>query len=748
MNEELYIIENGQRQRIDLACPSGITLNFKSNLFGDLSKITASYSYTFKLPMTANNRRVFESAEDVRCDAVATRKRLNAEFLQNGVSLFQRANLYLDNASGNYYNAVLTWGVVEGFADLKDNDISLQELPSREADLVRYMGAMKHIPRPTDWLNTDGVSYPYRASGIYMGTGGEYGTLVDSEGDIVPSNSMPVVPIFSLIEDINFHYGTKFRLGQPYGGANCWDAVKRRFISNSDDALINLGVVPFVKRDLTDEQLERRSATLSNFRVHTFNFWGYTLPVTPFDGLTVNDVLTFDLQLPEVNNYYELGGGGNLPGYNFCFWKKSSLTYLDKLYADGYFIASFRNIYYKWGSDGKLKEKKNVDQVPKFTIYKVTMDFEDDKQVGKIKYEEAATLEGYKLAPDQEVRDGYTYEYPVFEFDFRKENGMRRLEIEGFVTTAPVYPCFFAFSHGIRSMESEPMKLIPEGQLSDNVKNGFEMDKYSNLPDVSCFNFMKSLFYMMGAFPFVNNDGYIVPLFYDDIRKHRSNGESVDWSSRLYDTPATKPEKVDYKVSGFSQKNFYLLKNDDLDMTEKERAEQEDVYEDGMMCVEVDNNTLDKSRTVIQIPWYGPFLKDRNKPSYNPCRDVKCFKFSSNDRTSQYCESKPAIGMLCAPKVGNWNPTTGQYSDQGSNVLYMEVYNPFHEIDETGYAYLQELVRHPKILTVYLRLNEFDLRDIDYTMPIYLDRYNSFFAIVSISRDSKGKCKCELIKLP
>lgn len=46
MYEELYIIKDEERHKLDLNCPSGITLNFKSNLFGDLSKISASYSYT------------------------------------------------------------------------------------------------------------------------------------------------------------------------------------------------------------------------------------------------------------------------------------------------------------------------------------------------------------------------------------------------------------------------------------------------------------------------------------------------------------------------------------------------------------------------------------------------------------------------------------------------------------------------------------------------------------------------------
>lgn len=108
--------------------PSGITLNFASNIFGDLSKITCSRTYTFKLPMTANNRRILNNADDIRCISSKIRRRLKAEYLQNGIPLFSNANLYIDSTE-TCFNAVMTWGVIDGFQALKDNDISIRELP-------------------------------------------------------------------------------------------------------------------------------------------------------------------------------------------------------------------------------------------------------------------------------------------------------------------------------------------------------------------------------------------------------------------------------------------------------------------------------------------------------------------------------------------------------------------------------------------------------------------------------------------
>lgn len=120
-------------QRVDLNEPSGIQLNFKSNMFGDLSKVTCSHSYTFKLPMTVNNRRIFDYAEDIRHQSGMIRKRITASYSQNGINLFQNANLYIESI-GSSYNAVMTWDVIGGLTALKDNDISLRELPNSNVE--------------------------------------------------------------------------------------------------------------------------------------------------------------------------------------------------------------------------------------------------------------------------------------------------------------------------------------------------------------------------------------------------------------------------------------------------------------------------------------------------------------------------------------------------------------------------------------------------------------------------------------
>jgi len=89
------------------------------------------------------------------------------------------------------------------------------------------------------------------------------------------------------------------------------------------------------------------------------------------------------------------------------------------------------------------------------------------------------------------------------------------------------------------------------------------------------------------------------------------------------------------------------------------------------------------------------------------------------------------------------------YDATGRWYEFMETWNgPKHLSENASFAYLQEIVRTPIVITVKARLSEFDLRDIDYRVPVFLQRYNALFAIISIARDSSGVCRCELIKLP
>lgn len=121
MKEELYI----KGESVDLG-DSEITLNFKSNLLGDISKITASNSYTITLPRTNKNIRLFDFPDVAGHESYLMRDYFNAEYYRNGVKLFD-AKAVLISCSEDGFDVALTWGMSEKFIQLMNDDRSIQE---------------------------------------------------------------------------------------------------------------------------------------------------------------------------------------------------------------------------------------------------------------------------------------------------------------------------------------------------------------------------------------------------------------------------------------------------------------------------------------------------------------------------------------------------------------------------------------------------------------------------------------------
>ena len=186
MKEELYI----KGESVDLG-DSEITLNFKSNLLGDISKITASNSYTITLPRTNKNIRLFDFPDVAGHESYLMRDYFNVEYYRNGVKLFD-AKAVLISCSEDGFDVALTWGMSEKFIQLINDDKSIQEFADES---LQWNSASTY-----DYGLTPDRSYPQHGY-IPMNTGID----VDSNRDKIfvhPSASVKV-----LLEQIEYVYG-------------------------------------------------------------------------------------------------------------------------------------------------------------------------------------------------------------------------------------------------------------------------------------------------------------------------------------------------------------------------------------------------------------------------------------------------------------------------------------------------------------------------------------------------------------
>lgn len=744
MKEELFVLTPDGFERLDLNEPSGIQLNYKSNLFGDLSKVTCSYSYTFKLPMTVNNRRVLDFAEDIRHQSSMIRKRLTASYMQNGINLFSNANLYIESV-GSCYNAVMTWDVIKGMTKLNDNDISLRALPNPNKETM--FGGVTPQTEDEAFDNNElvlhplyncGIPYyrwnlPYAKSSADLGDGNHRVSITRSTG--FASYPMPVVPVYRILQMINNHFGTKFNLGRSIGIGQAKQFDPKREV-------VEKGVVPLISKDLNYEERLQRKCYLSGIKRTYVN-----ATIKEENDLYIPDMINFAstvVGLPD--DYLDVGS------FRVARHDASGTTY-----ARAGIEPKIKNIAVEF--DGCLQVaftdftiNTNSDEVPVLSLYQRQQVFKDGGAGARgsvrqyYEWVELDSIEG-------EVVTTYGG-YKIFEFDFAQENGSSRLSCENLKVNGEAV--IFVFSHRIYNFYTVQKDIEVYLLNSASCRAAHSIDVVSNLPDIGCLNFVKSLFYMMGAFPYINTNQEIVPKFFSEIKDNLLSGNVKDWSSKLPGAASELPSEIKFAMTDFAQSNHYMMKSDDLESEYNPEELDDDVYASGVGTISVDNSTLDLDKTIIQLPFFPPYILNRKHPSYQTGDTMKCWTLADEAETNErntvynrleYCDPNPAIGIIKDKDITQ-ELNTGEIVVK-DKAMTMEVWNQFASIrSNESYAYLQEILRKPFIIKETLRLDEFDLLDLDYTRPIYLDKYNSYFAIISILRDSKGICNCELIKLP
>ena len=128
MTEGLYI--NGET--VDIKPDAATTLNYKSNLLGDISKITSSNSQTIQCPKTTRNRKIFDNPGAPAYVSDKRYNRYSARLVRNGIEIV-RVGYAVLLSSSETYEIALYWGVMANFQAWVDKAAKLNELTGTEA---------------------------------------------------------------------------------------------------------------------------------------------------------------------------------------------------------------------------------------------------------------------------------------------------------------------------------------------------------------------------------------------------------------------------------------------------------------------------------------------------------------------------------------------------------------------------------------------------------------------------------------
>lgn len=235
----------------------------------------------------------------------------------------------------------------------------------------------------------------------------------------------------------------------------------------------------------------------------------------------------------------------------------------------------------------------------------------------------------------------------------------------------------------------------------------------SNLPDISVVDFIKQICWLFGLFAIKSDTG----VSFISVNKIIDNRyKAVDWSKKLVPTGWTAKE-TSYTFGDFAQKNYFRYE-------ENENAKSADGY------MVVQNKTLDYEKDLVKLPYTAG-------GDNGDMRAVPYFKWSEDGTTVELEDCGDRIMQLVI-----------SFDSQGKEDARLDFSDLKFQnrVSRFGLSSYQDLIKSPFVIKDTFRLTEIDLKNLDYTIPVYIERYAAFFAIISIK--SQGDySECELLKL-
>lgn len=825
IKEELYIIKDGEKYNLDLPTPSGITLKWVSNLFSEISKLTCSYSYTFKLPMTANNRRVLDIADDIRYSSSFARISVDAEFYINGVCLCPNANLHVSEIGASSFSCVMTWRVLKAFEKMKNDSIKLNELPSvgtfvwKTGDDSLVYGFPTHAH-----TNMEDVLYPNYDAGIAY----EEGTP-----------PKPVVPVYRLVQLINDYYGVKFVLGRELtGGMGLLPKVnfnnKRHYGKNVYDDYLTYGVLPITgigvssgtqnkftianvegkpiyyntidvgskeyrasweswvvtstnqgTKDSIRSVVYEKDNDLSNWHRYA-DIMGISFDGNKYIQSTVCEISSETTSVNEETSKHLYGKGGGQTSGGVHLWTHWEIYACTGVLKDSFTLqkvvkgGNYKSRYlFRCLIDSELRGEAEV-RVSKEDIKAKKAEAKDYwwiylLQVKQGENDEDASVDVYSEESEDWMglrsisREETDTEY-IYKFDFGVKYDVRKLSIDA-ADDDEVGLCFWSGSYeegwatkdadnkvtgtGTKYTNTATFSYLRVASITPIVQfDGLpaEMGIIENLPDISCFDFLKNLFYLNGALPRVEKDGVtITAMYYNQLRDRVVNGDSLDWSKKLLSGVNKNPTSAKTYNSNFGRENYFLMATSEKDKTDEEKLEEVELYGKGYGQIDIDDKRLDEEKNAFTSCFYPGLRQDLAYPNLLTGRTVKVW----NGEKQVQSDVNPIYGFV------NYRALNSIYEDVSNAFsrpmlktygadfkhIRMDAFEPFDNMDEF-YGYLKSILTDYVIIKEKFNLNEFDLMNFDESVPVYLQKYNCCFAVSTIQRDKNGISTVELVKLP
>jgi len=226
---------------------------------------------------------------------------------------------------------------------------------------------------------------------------------------------------------------------------------------------------------------------------------------------------------------------------------------------------------------------------------------------------------------------------------------------------------------------------------------------YANLPQIKLIDIIKSICHLFGLYVCRNKDDF----YFESIGIiYQNKPKAYDWSDRLINKHKQTPAQIIYRHGGMSQNNILKYsEGDDFN---------------SQAIIEVDDETLPLRADLITLPFAATRMTDGI---------AVINQYTEKGVEVEFNELKPRL-----LKTDNAN----------KKLTFIDL--DFETLKNNYYQEYQRIMRRPIVITETFKLSELDLKNLDFTIPVYLRQYGQYYAIITIE-DRGGICKAEMLQL-
>lgn len=669
---------------LDLLKDENITLNLISNILSSLEDITCSVSQTIKVPHTVRNDRLLDLAKVPSHDSSVAYKKTSCRVYINGTDMIGPAWCYVTDSDEDSYSVVITFGLMQNLGSWIDDKPSLRDLE----------------PRATD---QNGDFYGTLLDGAIWGTGAGSGYWAGSSG-------------YS-------RYDAQHRWSVYFGDYDCgvsdktkcnihpWVSLREiyeRIVKENDLSFklpeYVLNEMEFLGLVLTPMSKGARSATTQAVTINLRSKIKYTPSVSLALGGSY-DFLSW-------NNFLHIGDGATtivLPSTDIYVWGRDSYFGENNQHTFQDFIDHINtSITYLRFFNGTTETR----------IYPTVVTIDDRK---RLKFTLPTRMPTFAHDnPGTPVVDNSLY--GTFQFVFHSTNTQMNIDFAELGMTNQGFSGLVAgtFENGV---VSSGLLTTVGYELHDvGYPDYGRYDLVANLPDITQVDFIQAICWLFGLFPYIEDLSTSTISFVPYGSVFEAIAKAVDWSDRLVDTGRPNPERIAFTLDGYdAQRNWMRYQEDENEATPNNDAS----------FIPVQGDWLDPDKDIVEFPWAA---SSGNK--------ITQYRINEDDNSVEFVDCKYRLmaiyGILEDPN-----------SDLlASKTLGFPVSLTVGSILKQRYSELMQSVKTPKVITERMRLNEKDLKNLDFIKPVYLSKYGRYFAVKSIQWSSDSDTsKVELLTL-